>query len=171
MVPPPPPPSDEATLTEALRAQTARRRAYQACLRAAGRRPRAVRTREKRQCSTRYAKTPGRVMRLRATVLSRTSVRLTWDAPGTDGTKNPAARGFFVKESRRPIRTRRDFQRAANLCKPACSFNITRVGAKISLTVTDLRPNTTYYYKVAARDNVTHRVGPRSVTARIRTKK
>jgi len=169
--PPPPAPVSAGTdLTEALRAQTARGRAFRACLRAAARRPRSVRTREKKQCSKRYGRTPGRVVGLRATALSKTSVRLTWSAPGSDGSRNPAARGFFVKESRRPIATRRAFSRAGSLCRPACTFQITRVGAKISLTVTDLRPRTTYYYKVAARDNVTHRVGPRSLTARVRTK-
>ena len=129
-----------------------------------------MRAREKRQCSLRYGRTPGRVTGLSATALSTTSVRLEWDAPGSDGRKDPAARGYFVKGSRRPIRTKRDFSKAPNLCRPACTFSIMRVGAKIILTVTDLRPKTTYYYKVAARDNVTHRVGPRSATVRIRTK-
>jgi len=38
------------------------------------------------------------------------------------------------------------------------------------LTVNDLRLRTTYFYAVAARDNVSHRLGPRSRAVRIRTR-
>ncbi len=36
--------------------------------------------------------------------------------------------------------------------------------------ITDLRPKRTYYYAIAARDNVTRRLGPRSLTLRVRTR-
>lgn len=62
-------------------------------------------------------------------------------------------RRYLVKQSRRPIRGRRGLRRAAPLCKGSCRFATARVGATIRLTVTDLRPRTTYYYAVAARDN------------------
>lgn len=44
------------------------------------------------------------------------------------------------------------------------------LNAQLSLTVTDLRPRTTYYYTVAARDNVSGRLGPRSRTVGVRTR-
>jgi len=44
------------------------------------------------------------------------------------------------------------------------------VGEKVRLTITDLRPRTTYYYAVAARDNVTGRAGARSPTVKARTR-
>jgi phosphodiesterase/alkaline phosphatase D-like protein len=47
---------------------------------------------------------------------------------------------------------------------------VTEVGSQIELTVTDLRPNTTYFYALAARDNVSRRLGPRSQTLRVQTK-
>ena len=71
-------------------------------------------------------------------------------------------RRYLVKQSRRPIRGRRGLHRAAPLRKGSCRFATARVGATIRLTVTDLRPRTTYYYAVAARDNVSRRLGPRS---------
>jgi hypothetical protein len=40
----------------------------------------------------------------------------------------------------------------------------------MTLTITNLRPRTTYYYSVAARDNVSNRRGPRSATVRVRTR-
>ncbi len=36
--------------------------------------------------------------------------------------------------------------------------------------VTDLRPRTTYFYAVDARDNVSGRTGPRSTTVKARTR-
>jgi hypothetical protein len=44
------------------------------------------------------------------------------------------------------------------------------VGSRITLTITGLRPHTTYHYAVAARDNVTGRLGRRSPTASAKTK-
>jgi phosphodiesterase/alkaline phosphatase D-like protein len=45
------------------------------------------------------------------------------------------------------------------------------VGTLQRLTVTDLRPGTTYYYSVAARDNVTRKVGRRSRAAKAKTRR
>jgi hypothetical protein len=39
----------------------------------------------------------------------------------------------------------------------------------LTLTVTDLRPDTTYYYAITARNN-SGQQGPRSQTARVKTK-
>ena len=91
--------------------------------------------------------------------------------PGTDGRKPPAARTYVIKQSRRPIRGGRGFARAQTLCRGRCRFNLTLVGAKATLTVRDLRPNTTYYYSVAALDNVSARRGPASPTTKARTRR
>jgi phosphodiesterase/alkaline phosphatase D-like protein len=47
---------------------------------------------------------------------------------------------------------------------------VTEVGSRIELTVTNLRPNTTYFYAIAARDNVSRRLGPRSPAVKVRTR-
>ena len=95
---------------------------------------------------------------------------LSFKTPGSDGNRPPAARTYLVKQSRRPIRGRRGFRRALTLCKGSCRFpTASQVGGEVRLTVEDLRPRTTYYYAVAARDNVTRRLGPRSRVARART--
>jgi hypothetical protein len=105
----------------------------------------------------------------RAVARGKTEIELDWRAPGTDADNPPAADGYLVKESTRPIRDQHDFTTAQALCKGACRFAVTRVGAKIGLTITDLSPRTTYYYSVAARDNITSRSGARSVTIEART--
>ena len=96
---------------------------------------------------------------------------LTFKAPGSDGSKPPAARTYVVKQSRRPIRTARAFRRAQSLCtRGRCRFaSVVNVNSPIELTVKDLRRRTTYYYSVAARDNVSGRLGRRSKTVKVRT--
>ncbi|HEV2786585.1 MAG TPA: hypothetical protein VGV67_09375, partial [Solirubrobacteraceae bacterium] len=98
------------------------------------------------------------------------AVVLSFRAPGSDGSRPPAARGYVVKQSRRPIRTARDFDRAGALCGGTCRFSAIGLNAELSLTVVDLRRRTTYYYAVAARDNVSGRLGPRSKTIRVTTR-
>jgi hypothetical protein len=121
-------------------------------------------------CVQRFRRTPGRVVALAGRSASATSVVLSFRAPGSDGSHPPAARGYLVKQSLQPIRTRRDFEHAQALCKGVCSFQVTKVGAAITLTVTKLRKHTTYYYKVAARDNVTNAMGPRSKAIAVKTR-
>ena len=53
-------------------------------------------------------------------------------------------------------------------CAAGCRFKVTLVGARITLTITHLRPHTTYYYVVVARDNVSGRPSERSVDVRVR---
>jgi Tol biopolymer transport system component len=166
-------------------AERVRARRMRRCMRAVARRHplgslrrgsrayrRAVRLRRvgRRRCVRRFGRTPGRVVGLGARAASKTKVVLSFRAPGTDGARGPAARSYLVKQSTRPIRDRRGFRRAQTLCKGSCRFPVTRVGSQIKLTVTDLRPNTTYFYAIAARDNVSRRLGPRSQTVRVRTK-
>jgi len=153
-----------------LKQQAARAARLRSCQRAARRRSRSARAGARRVCLVRHGRVPARVARLRARALSSTKVELTFDAAASDGRRDPAAQRYVIKQSRRPIRTKRDFARAQALCRATCKFSVKDAGAKLRLSVTDLRPRSTYYYKVAARDNVAHLIGPRSVTARVRTR-
>ncbi len=124
----------------------------------------------RRRCLRRHGRTPGRITGLRARAASRTKVELSFRAPGTHRARGPAAHSYVVKQSRGPIRGGRGFRRAQTLCGGSCRFNVTRVGARLRLRITDLRPGTTYYYAVAARDNVSRRLGPRARSVRVRTR-
>jgi len=95
---------------------------------------------------------------------------LSFRAPGSDRQTLPPARSYVVKQSTTPIRDLRGFRAAQSLCNGACRFPVTRVGEQVKLRITDLRPKRTYYYAIAARDNVSRRLGPRSQTVRVRTK-
>lgn len=75
-----------------------------------------------------------------------------------------------MKQSLRPIRSRRDFTRADALCAGSCRFAISQVGTRVSLAITDLRPGIAYQYAVAAYDNVSGRVGQRSAAVTARTR-
>lgn len=123
----------------------------------------------RRRCLHLYGRTPGQVMGLRALTRGKTEVELLFNAPGTDGNRPPAAHTYVVKQSPRPIRGAHSFLRAQTLCKGKCRFRVTQTGAKITLIVTDLRPHTTYYYAIAALDNVSGQPGPRSRTVKART--
>jgi hypothetical protein len=125
------------------------------------------RSRRKRACVVRFGRTPGRVRDLKARAGGRGRVTLYFEAAGTDGNRGPAARSYVVKQSRRPIRGARGFRRAQTLCHGHCRFPSVSVGRRLSLIVTDLRSRAHYYYAVAARDNVTGRRGPPSLTAKV----
>ena len=154
---------------KALRAETRRRRRLLKCLRTAARRPAGQRQAAQGHCNKLYGRTPGRIAKLNARALSRTAIMLTFPAPGSDGTHPPAARAYLVKQSHHPIPSLRDFRRADTLCNGSCHFNVIAVGTTIKLTITHLAPHTTYYYAIAARDNVSNRLGQRSPTIGIRT--
>lgn len=149
---------------EALRAER-----LHSCLTRAARRPKRQRSRAG-ACLKRYGRTPGRITKLRARASSRTTVILTFAAPASDGQHPPAARAYLVKQSRRPIRGEHDFQNAHTLCSGRCRFKVTTVGMELKLTIVHLQPHSTYYYALAARDNVSNRRGPRSPTIEIRTR-
>jgi alpha-tubulin suppressor-like RCC1 family protein len=193
--PPPAPATQDSAEVLALRAQAARAKGLRDCRAAVTKRQRSDRARARRlyrsgsrqraralrsaagraarariRCLSRFARTPGRVTSLAAKAGAAARITLTFRAPGTDGAKGPAARSYLVKQSLRPIRTARDFRRAAALCEGACSFSVTAVGARLKLDVIDLRRKRTYYYAVAARDNVSKRTGPRSRTVSVRTR-
>lgn len=98
-------------------------------------------------------------------------VQLSFRVAGSDGVGAPAAHRYVVKQSRRPIRSARDFSRAASLCKGSCRFpELTSIHATVTLNVTSLVKNRRYYYAVSARDNVSARIGPRSRTISIRAR-
>ena len=179
-------------LEDALRAQAARVSQLRACRASALRKMRTARTSARRryrqprvraralrliaktaarrrvQCVTRFGRTPARVTTLVARRSGRTAAVLRFDAAGSDRSRPPAARGYVIKQSRRPIRTARDFDRAPALCGGTCRFDVTAVGAEIELMVSALRRRTTYHYAIAARDNVSGRRGPRSKAVSIR---
>ncbi len=125
--------------------------------------------RGRRRCLHLFGRTPGGVTGLRARTRGKSQVELDFDAAGTDANHPPPAKSYVVKQSFGPIRDARSFARAKSLCKGFCRFPVSQVGGRISLTVTDLRPHTTYYYAVVAVDNVSARPGPRSQTVRART--
>jgi len=124
----------------------------------------------RRRCLRLYGRTPGRITGLRARARGRTQIELSFSAPGSDGSHPPPAGSYVIKQSLRRIRGARDFARAQSLCRDVCRFSVSRVGAKVSLVVTDLRPHTSYYYAVVARDNISARRGPRSQTVQARTR-
>ena len=152
-----------------LRSQALRSQGLHRCFAHAARRPVRRRVPAYRACLRRYGRTPGRVTSLRARAVSSTEILLAFSAPGSDAGGPPAARRYLVKQSRHPIRSARDFQRAQTLCNGSCRFNVTAVGTKIELTITHLTPRATYYYAAAARDNVSGRLGPESHTGKVRT--
>ncbi len=144
------------------RAVEARRRAH----RLIGRRAAAGR----RGCLTRFGRTPGRVATLSARGTAGGSIVLEFAAPGSDGVRPPAARGFLVRQSLRPIRSARDFARAQTLCSGTCRFPAVKLGGRLTLRVTHLRRRRTYSFAVVARDNVSGRLGPRSRTIHATTR-
>ena len=189
-VPPPPPPPPVPPvdrLAAALAAERERLADMRGCLRTARTRLRSDRRRaaalrgarrrvalrtaavvagqRRSTCMRRFGRVPGAVTRLAARASGRGRIRLSFRAPGTDGAQPPAARGYIIKQSDRPIRTARDFARAPALCGGKCSFRITAVGASVALTITDLPSRRRLYFAVAARDNVSGRTGPRATVA------
>lgn len=195
VVPPPAPPAPVVDpLDESLRLQARRSADLRACRASAARRMRTARSAARRryrqprvrdhvlrliaktagqrrkQCLRRFGRVPARVATLVVGGTARSSIVLRFDAPGTDGSKAPAAKGYIVKQSLRPIRTTRDFDRAMTLCGGVCRFGVTRPGDAVTLTINRLRRRTTYYYAVAARDNVSARRGPRSKTVSAKTR-
>ena len=121
-------------------------------------------------CRRRHGRIPGRVETLRASATGRGTIRLSFKSVGTNNKNAPAAQRYLVKQSLRPIRTKRDFDRAFALCSGGCSFKITRIGASLDLTVNRLRSGRRYHYAIAARDNVSSLPGPRSRTISARTR-
>jgi hypothetical protein len=121
------------------------------------------------RCVHRFGRKPGRVTKLAAAPGAGRRIVLNFKAVGSNGSSPPAARSYLIAQSQRPIRTARDFSHAAKLCGGRCTFPVTQLDTPITLNVTNLQPGTTYYYAVAARDNVTGRPGPRTPAVRAKT--
>ena len=184
-----PPPAQADPLGAALAAQQARARALRGCGRdvarwlladrrrarglpasrrlGARRRANRVAALGRAACLKRHGRSPGRVVGLEAAP-GNGRILLSFRVAGTEGSKPPAARRYLVKQSLRPIRTARDFARAPQLCRGACTFDVTRLDATATLSITDLRRSRLYHYAVAALDNVSGRRGPRSQTVSAR---
>jgi alpha-tubulin suppressor-like RCC1 family protein len=154
---------------DALTAEALRAKALRECLRQADRQPRRRRARARRSCRARYGRTPGPITKLSARATSSTVVVLTFGAPGSDGIRPPAARSYLVRQSRHWVRRGRTLEATQTVCHGSCRFKVTLLGTTIELTITHLHPHTTYDYTVAARDNVSGRLGPRSKTIKVRT--
>jgi len=186
-VPVAPPLAASDSLTGAFAGQRAREQRLETCMRdadklliadrrraralAASRRSAAMSKANRRAaardtaCRRRHGRIPGRVDALRASSAGRGSVRLSFRSVGSNNTHAPAARGYLIKQSTRPIRTKLDFARAFALCGGLCSFEIDEVGASLTLNVTGLQPQRRYHYAIAARDNVVSALrGPSSRT-------
>ena len=194
VAPAPPPPAvvpGPDGLSTLLAAERARAAKYSSCLRSAksrftadlrrarrvvGARGRLQRRlaeasnkRRRAACVKRHGRRPGPVKGLKAKATGRGKVKLSFTVAGSDNGKAPAARGYLVKQSLKPIRTARDFKRAAVLCKGRCAFyGFTSIETTAELEITDLVPGRLYHYAVAARDNVSSRVGPRSRSVAVR---
>jgi len=162
----------------ALAGERRRSRALRSCLAKARGRARGTRRGPARRravsrlgagCRMRFGRTPGPVTGLSARAASATKIVLSFQVPGSDGARPPAARGYLVKQSTSPIKGSRAFGRARSLCGGTCRFSDTEVGTTVSLTIADLRPGTNYYYSVAALDNVSRRPGPRSRGVKVTT--
>lgn len=153
----------------AIRAQRLRAKAFRGCMSKAERRPRDHRASARARCVRGYGRTPGRVRHLTARALSGTRIVLSFTAPGTDGQRPPAASSYLIAQTTTRIHTTRAFLAAPVLCSGRCRFAVTTVGTTLKLTITHLRPGASYYYTVAARDNVTGRPGPQSAAIRVRT--
>ncbi|MDQ6774993.1 MAG: hypothetical protein M3071_01970 [Actinomycetota bacterium] len=178
-----------------LRAQTLRAKGFRACLTLVATRERSARERALRsysrasrtrarllrkiarrastadaRCVHRFGREPGRVTKLSAVPGAGGRIVLSFKAVGSDRSSPPAARSYLIAQSRRPIRTAREFEHAAELCGGRCKFAVTQLGTPITLKITSLQAGATYYYAIAARDNVSGRTGPRSPAARATTK-
>jgi len=125
-------------------------------------------TRARRKARAACAR-PGRVGVLKARAASSRTVKLSFLAPSSVGRFAPAARRYVVKQSFKPIRSERAFRAATTLCRRSCSFAPARVGQRLELTVTDLKPRTTYYYAIKA-VGAAQRTGPRSIVVKVVTR-
>ena len=163
-----PPPSKKPDA--GIGAQRVRAKAFRACTSRARHRPKRRRASALAKCVRRYGRTPGRVIHVRARALSRTAIKLSFIAPGSDGRRPPAATSYLIAQTKAPIHGARAFLAAPVLCSGRCRFAVTTVGTTLQLTITHLRPGTAYYYTVAARDNVTGRLGPRTASVRGQTR-
>lgn len=111
---------------------------------------------------------PGRIDDLTAARRSTSIIKLSFSSVGMDRFDLPPARRYVVKQSRRAITSTARWRRAQTLCRGSCIYRPTEIGQKLTLRIEDLRPGTTYYFAVRARDT-TGQLGALSNSARART--
>ena len=193
--PAPTPTPGPSAFAAGVRAQALRAKGFRACVRLATTRARTARERALRRfprasptraqllreiarganradarCVHKFGREPGRITKLSAAPGAAGRIVLRVSAAGSDGSSPPAARSYLIAQSLRPIRTARDFEHAAELCRGRCTFPVTQLDTPITINVTNLQPDTTYYYAIAARDNVTARLGPRTPAVAAKTR-
>lgn len=113
---------------------------------------------------------PGPIGEPRARATSGTAIVLSFSAAGVNEGSPPPARAYVVKQSRNRIASQRSFDRARSLCGGVCRFTPARVGDRLSLRVTALRPGTSYHFAVRASDSAGD-LGPRSADVDARTRR
>lgn len=96
-----------------------------------------------------YRGLPGRVSDLSATPLSRWGVELDFGVVDEGDAITPAS-AYRIAQSTTPIRSEEDFKTAPTLCGGLCRFEPAEIGERLSVTVEDLRHDTTYHYAVRA---------------------
>lgn len=113
---------------------------------------------------------PGMVTDLVAQALSNTAVELSFSAPGSDEASPPPASAYVIKQSNVPMASLEDFEQARTLCGgvDCTGFSPIAVGDRLSLKITGLRPETTYFYALRARDGA-GQLGPMSNVAQVNT--
>lgn len=113
---------------------------------------------------------PGAVTDLVATALSDRAVELSFSAPGSDDAAPPPATSYLIKQSRTPISSLEDFDKERALCGglDCTTLSPRAVGDRLTLKVTSLTPDTTYFYALRARDEA-GQLGPLSNVAQVTT--
>ncbi|HUP69358.1 MAG TPA: kelch repeat-containing protein [Acidimicrobiales bacterium] len=110
---------------------------------------------------------PDQVTSLVATATSSSDITLTFAAPADDQQfpkDSPPAERYEIRQSQLPFTDADSFASARSLCPVGgCPFVPPQVGSTLSLEVHDLEPATTYYYAVAALNDIGQ--GPVSLPA------
>lgn len=103
----------------------------------------------------RYLGQPSAPAGLIAKGLSSSTVELSFLAPpASEGPSPPAAAEFVVKQSYGPMANDDEFGAAMGLCGGKCEFSGVQIGDRLTLSVRDLSPATTYYFAVQAVNQV-----------------
>lgn len=92
--------------------------------------------------------TPGTIRDLVATAQSDTAIKLEFSAPGSYGVVGPPPARYVVAQSSSPITSDAAFATATVLCDGECPLVAKNIGDRLSLTVANLSPGTTYHYAV-----------------------
>jgi chitodextrinase len=116
---------------------------------------------------------PAKVTGIKAKPLSDTKVRIEFPAVGSNGSDGPVAGAYVVRQSQSPINNDASFDAATALCSDGVcdsddGFSPTSIGDPLVLEITDLSPETTYFYAIKARDAAGN-LGPISDPVEVKT--